>query len=81
MPPSSLLSRAVVAISFKKTDQRLVPYLNPAETQALLDAPDPTTRAGIRERAMLPASYGSRLRSLVERTGELSAEHSCLDED
>jgi integrase/recombinase XerD len=81
MPPPSLLSRAVVAIPFKKTDQRRVPYLNPAETQALLDAPDPTTRAGIRDRAMLSGSYRSRLRSSVERTGELSAEHSRLDED
>ncbi|MFW8642224.1 tyrosine-type recombinase/integrase [Rhizobium beringeri] len=45
--------RRVLAIPFKKTDTRLVPYLLREELQALLDAPDPTTRDGIRDRAML----------------------------
>jgi len=45
--------RRVLAIPFKKTDTRLVPYLVKEEMQALLDAPDPSTREGIRDRAML----------------------------
>ena len=47
--------RRVLAIPFKKTDQRLVPYLLKDELQAVLDAPDPATRDGIRDRAMLGA--------------------------
>jgi integrase len=38
--------RRVLAIPFKKTDTRLVPYLVQEEMQALLDAPDPSTRQG-----------------------------------
>jgi integrase/recombinase XerD len=38
--------RRVLAIPFKKTDQRLVPYLLKDELQAVLDAPDPATRDG-----------------------------------
>jgi len=45
--------RRVLAIPFKKTDTRLVPYLVQEEMQALLDAPDPSTRKGVRDRAML----------------------------
>ncbi|WP_366112832.1 site-specific integrase [Bradyrhizobium sp.] len=45
--------RRVLAIPFKKTDTRLVPYLLREELQAVLDAPDPATRDGIRDRAML----------------------------
>ena len=45
--------RRVLAIPFKKTDHRLVPYLAQEEMQALLDAPDPSTRMGVRDRAIL----------------------------
>ena len=45
--------RRVLAIPFKKTDRRLVPYLLREQLQAVLDAPDPATRDGIRDRAML----------------------------
>src|SRR5215471_2274221 len=52
--PSALEQiRRVLAIPFKKTSTRLVPYLTREEVQAVLDAPDPTTRDGIRDRAML----------------------------
>ena len=54
--------RRVLAIPFKKTDQRLVPYLTQHETQALLDAPDPTTREGIRDQAMLHVAVCAGLR-------------------
>src|SRR5207245_10358792 len=45
--------RRVLALPFKRTDTRLVPYLVHEEVQALLDAPDPATRDGSRDRAML----------------------------
>jgi integrase/recombinase XerD len=54
--------RRVLAIPFKKTDTRLVPYLLRDEVQALLDAPDPATREGIRDRAMLHLAICAGLR-------------------
>lgn len=54
--------RRVYAIPFKKTDSRLVPYLTREEVQALLDAPDPTTRDGLRDRAMLHIAFAAGLR-------------------
>lgn len=54
--------RRVLAIPFKKTNARLVPYLVRDEVQALLDAPDPTTRDGIRDRAMLHIAICAGLR-------------------
>jgi integrase/recombinase XerD len=60
--------RRVLAIPFKKTDTRLVPYLLREELQTLLDAPDPTTRDGIRDRAMLHLAVCAGLRA-SELTG------------
>jgi site-specific recombinase XerD len=54
--------RRVHAIPFKKTDSRLVPYLTREEVQVLLNAPDPTTRAGLRDRAMLHIAFAAGLR-------------------
>jgi site-specific recombinase XerD len=54
--------RRVLAIPFKKTDRRLVPYLLREELQAVLDAPDPATRDGIRDRAMLHLAASRTLR-------------------
>lgn len=54
--------RCVYAIPFKKTDSRLVPYLTRDEVQALLDAPDPTTRLGLRDRAMIHLAFAAGLR-------------------
>ena len=54
--------RRIHAIPFKKTDSRLVPYLTREDVQALLDAPDPTTREGIRDRAMLHIAFAAGLR-------------------
>jgi site-specific recombinase XerD len=54
--------RRVYAIPFKKTDSRLVPYLTCEEVQALLDVPDPTTREGLRDRAMLHIAFAAGLR-------------------
>src|SRR5271169_4000323 len=60
--------RRVLAIPFKRTDTRLVPYLVREEVQALLDAPDPATRDGIRDRAMLHLAVCTGLR-VSELTG------------
>jgi site-specific recombinase XerD len=60
--------RRVLAIPFKKTDTRLVPYLLRDEVQALLDAPDPATRDGMRDRAMLHLAVCAGLR-VSELTG------------
>jgi len=65
--------RRVLAIPYKKTNTRLVPYLGQEEVQALLDAPDPATRAGIRDRAMLHFAVAGGLR-VSELTG-LRTEH------
>lgn len=61
--PSALEQiRRVLAIPFKKTSSRLVPHLTRDEVQAVLDAPDPTTRHGVRDRAMLHLAVCAGLR-------------------
>ena len=50
------------AIPMKRADTRLVDYLNRDEMQALLDAPSPNSRDGIRDRAMLYVAYSAGLR-------------------
>lgn len=54
--------RRILAIPAKKTDETLVPFLDRRELQALLDAPDPTTRDGLRDRAMLHLGFAAGLR-------------------
>ena len=46
----------------KKTDEALIGYLAREEMQALLNAPDPRTRFGIRDRAMLHLAFAAGLR-------------------
>lgn len=65
--------RRILAIPFKKTDTRLVGHLNREEVQALLDAPDPATREGIRDRAMLHLAVCAGLR-VSELTGLCTAD-------
>lgn len=61
--PSALEQlRRVLAIPFQKTDVALVRHLTQAEMQAVLDAPDATTRHGIRDRAMLHLAFTGGLR-------------------
>ena len=55
-------SRRIHAIPMKKTDQGIVGYLTREELQALLDAPDPRTFSGIRDRAMLHIAFAAGLR-------------------
>ena len=51
------------AIPFQRFDSRLVQRLSGEEQRALLDAPDPTTRLGIRDRAMLHLALTAGLRA------------------
>lgn len=61
--PSALEQlRRVLAIPFQKTDIPLVPHLAQAEMQAILDAPNPRTRDGVRDRAMLHLAFTGGLR-------------------
>jgi integrase/recombinase XerD len=55
-------SRRIHAIPMKKTDQALVCYLTRDELRALLNAPDPRTRSGTRDRAMLHLAFAAGLR-------------------
>jgi len=52
----------IKAIPIKRTDEPLVHYLAHAEMQALLDAPDPRTHSGTRDRAMLHLAFAAGLR-------------------
>lgn len=54
--------RRILEIPAKKTESRLVKHLTREELQALLNAPDPTKRDGIRDRAMLHLCFAGGLR-------------------
>src|SRR5437868_2050543 len=54
--------RRIRAIPLQKTDQCLVGHLTSDEYHALLNAPDPTIRGGIRDRAMLIVALTGGLR-------------------
>ena len=61
--PSALEQiQRILAIPAKKTDTRLVRHLTAQEMQSILDAPDPTVRDGIRDRAMLHLCFACGLR-------------------
>ena len=55
-------ARRIRAIPVKRTDEALVRHLTREEMQALLDAPDPRTVAGARDRAMLHLAFAAGLR-------------------
>lgn len=54
--------RRLLAIPMQRTDTRPVRHLGQDEVQALLDAPEPTTRAGTRDRALLHLAVTSGVR-------------------
>ena len=54
--------RRILAIPAKKADTRLVRHLTVEEMQAILDAPEPSNRDGIRDRAMLHLCFAGGLR-------------------
>jgi site-specific recombinase XerD len=68
VPSAIEQSLRIQAIPSKKTDSRLISYLSMVEMQAILNAPDLRTRAGIRDRAMLHLSFAGGLR-VSELTG------------
>jgi len=55
-------ARRIHAIPMKKFDQGLVATLTRVEIQALLNAPDPRTPSGTRDRAMLHLAFAAGLR-------------------
>jgi integrase/recombinase XerD len=54
--------RQIRALSNKRTQERLVNHLTRDEMKAFLDAPDPTTRSGVRDQAMLYLGFAAGLR-------------------
>jgi len=54
--------KRILAIPMKRANTRLIDYLTRDEMQALLDAPAPNTRDGIRDRALLYVGYSAGLR-------------------
>lgn len=54
--------RRVLDIPMQRTDAMLVRHVDAAEAKAVLDAPDPTTRLGIRDRAILLMGFAGGLR-------------------
>ena len=54
--------RRVLAIPSQRVDVDVLCHLDPDEAQALLDAPDPRTRSGTRDRAMLHMALTGGLR-------------------
>ena len=67
VPASLEQIRQVLAIPFKKTDSKVVPYLNEEETKAILKLPNLEKRMGIRDYAMiqLAVAAGVRVAELV----------------
>lgn len=53
----------IMTIPFKKSAKRLIGYLDKAEMDALLAVPDPQTRLGFRDHAMLLFMYNSGARA------------------
>jgi len=62
VPAALEQARRILAITNKRTDERLVNHLTREEMKAVLDAPDPRTRSGIRDQAMLYLGFAAGLR-------------------
>jgi integrase/recombinase XerD len=61
--PASLRNvERALAIPFKRYDRRVVGYLTRPEIEALIDAPDPTTWSGRRDRVMFELLYNTGAR-------------------
>jgi integrase/recombinase XerD len=67
-PAHALHCQRVLAIPSKRFDRGLVEFLNDAEVDALLDAPDPASWIGRRDRALLLVAVQTGLR-VSELTG------------
>ena len=62
MPSALAQARKIYAIPSKRHDQRLVRHLTIDEVRAILDAPNTSTRLGLRDRAMLHLCFAGGLR-------------------
>lgn len=67
-PTCMQLCQQVQNIPAKRFEQNLIEHLEPDETRAILNAPDTSTRFGIRDQAMLYVTYACGLR-VSELTG------------
>jgi integrase/recombinase XerD len=67
--------RQIRAISPKRTVLPLISHLNRAEIQALLEAPDITSRLGLRDRAMMHLCFAAGLRVSELVTAPLTSLH------
>ena len=54
--------RRIRAIASKRTEERLINHLTTEEMRAVLDAPDPRTRSGLRDQGMLYLGFAAGLR-------------------
>lgn len=61
-PAHALLCQRVLAIPSKRHDRRPVTYLNDVEIDAVISAPDPSTRMGRRDRVLLLVAVQTGLR-------------------
>ena len=62
-PSHAELCRRVLDIPIKKTSSTSMTYLDQTETKALLAAPPPTQRLGVRDRALLTLMYNTGARA------------------
>jgi site-specific recombinase XerD len=69
------IAQRVLAIPSKRYERALVGFLQPNQIQALLDAPDMSTRTGLRDRLLVTLMYntGARVSELAAlKVGDLS---------
>jgi integrase/recombinase XerD len=68
------ITQRVLAIPSKRFEREVVGYLQPSQVQALLDAPDMSTRTGLRDRVLVTLMYntGARVSELAAlKVGDL----------
>jgi integrase/recombinase XerD len=71
------VSQQVLAIPSKRFDRGIVQHLTPEQMQTLLDAPDPSTSSGVRDRLLLMLMYntGARVSEIAGiKVGDLRLE-------
>lgn len=78
LPAGLEQARQIRSIPRKRADEALVAWLTRPEIHALLDAPDPRNRDGIRDRAMLYLAYAAGLR-VSELTGLMLTDYDRRD--
>jgi integrase/recombinase XerD len=78
-PASLPIIQRVLAIPFKRYERRLLGFLSREEVQAVLEAPNPSTWSGQRDRVMFSLFYntGARVSEIVAlRVGDVSLARS-----